>query len=217
MNLDAPGDVAEVDESADWMMLMEDVMAQMSEMEGLEPQSLAAAKKSPDWPAWEKAIHEELDTLKAAGTWETVSPPEGANIVGSKWVFKAKKDAAGVVVRYKARLVAQGFSQVPGIDYFDTFAPVARLASIRMVLAIAAAENLEIHQIDIKGAYLNGELTDEEIVYMKQPPGYPVSSDSSEACRLLKTLYGLKQAGRHWYKKLVEIMEALGFKRCDVD
>ena len=178
---DVPGEVLEADEPDDWMMMMESSMtAQMSEMEALEPSTLAAAKKSPDWPAWEKAIQEELDTLKAAGTFETVIPPEGANLVGSKWVFKAKKDAAGVVVRYKARLVAQGFSQVPGVDYFDTFAPVARLASIRTVLAIAAAENLEIHQIDIKGAYLNGELTDDEIVYMKQPPGYPVSSNSSE-------------------------------------
>ena len=76
---------------------------------------------------------------------------------------------------------------------------------------------MEIHQIDIKGAYLNGELTDEEVIYMKQPPGYPVSPNSSEVLRLLKTLYGLKQAGRRWYQRLVEIMKALGFKRCDVD
>ena len=164
------------------------MMAQTSEMEALEPPSLAVAKKSPDWPAWEKAIYEELDVLKAAGTWKTVDPPDGANIVGSKWVFRAKKDAAGVVVRYKARLVAQGFSQVPGVDYFDTFAPVARLASIRTVLAIAAVQNLEIHQIDIKGAYLNGEFTEEEKIYMKQPPGYPVSSNPREVLRLLKTL-----------------------------
>ena len=91
------------------------------------------------------------------------------------------------------------------------------MASIWTVLAIAAAENLEIHQIDIKGTDLNGELTDDERIYMKQPPGYPVSPNSSDVLLLLKTLYGLKQAGRHWYQKLVEIMEALGFKRCDVD
>ena len=91
------------------------------------------------------------------------------------------------------------------------------MASIQTVLAIAAAENLEIHQIDIKGAYLNGELTDDERIYMKQPPRYPVSPNSSDVLLLLKTLYGLKQAGRCWYQKLVEIMEALGFKRCDVN
>ena len=197
---------------------MEDVlMAQTSEMEALEPPSLAVAKKSPDWLDWEKAIHEELAVLKAAGTWELVNAPKGVNIVGSKWVFRAKKDAASIVIRYKARLVAQGFSQVPGVDYFNTFAPVARLASIRTVLAIAAYEDLEIHQIDIKGAYLNGKLTDEEVIYMKQPLGYSDSPNSSRICRLLKSLYGFKQAGRRWYQRLVEIMEKMGFKRCDVD
>jgi hypothetical protein len=95
-----------------------------------------------------------------------------------------KKDAAGNVVRYKARLVAQGFSQVPGVDYFDTFAPVARLASIRTVLAFAAAEDYETGQIDIKGAYLNGELTNDKVIYMKQPPGYSVSDPKWETPRL---------------------------------
>ena len=96
---DVPGDVLEVDEPADWMMVMEDMMAaQTSEMEALEPSSLAAAKQSLDWLTWEKAIYEELDVLKAAGTWEMVNAPDGVNIVGSKWVFRAKKDAAGVVV-----------------------------------------------------------------------------------------------------------------------
>ena len=93
-------------------------------MEALEPPSLAAAKKSPDWPAWEKAIYKELEVLKAAATWKTVDPPSRVNIVGSKWVFRAKKDAAGVVIQYKERLVVQGFSQVPGVDYFNTFTPV---------------------------------------------------------------------------------------------
>ena len=120
-------------------------------------------------------------------------------------------------MQYKARLVVQGFSQVPGVDYYDTFAPVAHLASIHTVLAITAAEDLEVHQIDIKGAYLNRELTDDEVIYMKQPPGYPVSPDLNQVLWLLKSLYGLKQAGRRWYQRLVKIMEALGFKRCDVD
>ena len=96
---DALGDALEADETIYWITLMEDaMMAQMSEMEALEPLSLAVAKQSPDWPSWEKAIHEELAVLKAAGTWETVDAPEGANIVGSKWVFRAKKDTAGIVV-----------------------------------------------------------------------------------------------------------------------
>jgi Reverse transcriptase (RNA-dependent DNA polymerase) len=142
--------------SGDWTASVEECVeeyafaAETSNAEALEPRSLAEARKRPDWPLWEKAIEEELATLKAAGTWEVVDEPRGVNIVGSKWVFKAKKDAAGNVVRYKARLVAQGFSQVPGVDYFDTFAPVARLASIQTVLVFAAAENYETGQIDIK-------------------------------------------------------------------
>ncbi len=139
--------------------------------------------------------------------------------MGSKWVFRAKKDAAGNVVRYKARLVAQGFLQVPGIDYFDTFAPVTQLTSIRTVLAFAAANNLETGQIDIKGAYLNGELTEKETIFMKQAPGYAIANPDGAVlvCKLQKTLYGLKQSGCRWYQKLVEIMEKLGFVRSEVD
>jgi Reverse transcriptase (RNA-dependent DNA polymerase) len=156
--------------------------------------------------------------LKNAGTWELVDPPSGANIVGSKWVFRAKKDAAGNIARYKARLVAQGFSQVPGVDYFDTYAPVAKLASTRTVLALAARLDMEIHQIDIKGAYLNGELTPNEIIYMRQPPGYASTESPNKVALLKKTLYGLKQSGRRWYQRLVKILVSeLGFTQCEVD
>ena len=110
--------------------------------------------------------------IRDAGTWILVEPPAGANIVGSKWVFRVKKDADGNVIRKKAHLVAQGFLQVPGVDYFDTFAPVAHLASIRTIMALAAHDDMEMDQIDIKGAYLNGELTPDEVIYMHQPPGY---------------------------------------------
>jgi hypothetical protein len=192
------------------------MIAEMSESEALEPRNLKEARSRPDWLMWEKAIHEELAVLKAAGTWELVDAPAGANVVGSKWVFRAKKDAAGNVVRYKARLVAQGFSQVPGVDYFDTFAPVARLSSIQAVLAMAAVNNHEIHQIDIKGAYLNGKLTPEESIFMKQPPGYPITGLEAKVCHL-NTLYGLKQSGRRWYQCLVKIMKSLSFLQCEVD
>ena len=133
-----PAVVVEEHEAPDMLMAIDLVeyalVAEMSEVEGLEPQSLAEAKRGRDWPFWEKAIFEELKTLEEAGTWELVDLPAGANLVGSKWVFQVKKDASGHVVCFKARLVAQGFSQVPGVDYFDTFAPVAKLASIRTVL-----------------------------------------------------------------------------------
>ena len=189
-----------------------------AEAEALEPTSLADAKRRPDWPRWEEGIRKVLATLQAAGTWELADLPTGANLVGSKWVFRAKKDAAGNIVRYKARLVAQGYSQVPGVDYFDTYAPVANLASIRTVLALAARLDLELHQIDIKGAYLNGELTTDEVIYMRQPPGFESKEHPRQVCRLRKTLYGLKQSGRRWYQKLVEILvDKLGLTQCDVD
>ena len=121
-------------------------------------------------------MEEELAALHKAGTWTIVAPPPGANIVGSRWVFRVKKDADGNIVRKKARLVAQGFSQIPGVDYFDTFAPVARLASIRTILAMAASFDMELHQLDVKSAYLNGKPTDDEIIYMRQPPEF-VSKD----------------------------------------
>ena len=132
--------------------------------------------------------------------------------------FVPKKNGSGVIIQYKAHLVTQGFSQVPGVNYFDTFTPVAKLVLIHAILAIAAGDDLEIHQIDIKGVYLNGELTDCKIIYMQQPPGYHTASNERLVCHLQKTLYGLKQSGHHWYQRLVEIMMThLKFSRSDVD
>jgi hypothetical protein len=210
---------ADDDELTDWLDMPDHVEGHAfstvtGDSEALEPRNLAEAKRGRDWPLWEKAIHEELATLKAAGTWDLVEAPAGANIVGSKWVFRAKKDAVGKIIRYKARLVAQGFSQIPGVDYFDTFVPVARLALIRAVLAFVTSEDLETGQIDIKGAYLNGELTDDERIYMHQAPGY---AENRLVCKLKKTLYGLKQSGRRWYQKLLKIMMKLKFSRSEVD
>lgn len=201
---------------SEWMMVAEyALVAEISEAEAIEPRTLAKAKRRPDWPLWEAAMLEEMATLKAAGTWVLFKPPAGANIIGSQWTFRAKKDATGNIVRYKARLVAQGFSQIPGVDYFDTFAPVARLASIRSVLAMSAVMDLELHQLDVKGAYLNGILNDNETIYIRQPPGFV---EGNLVCHLKKALYGLKQAGRHWYEQLVEIMmDKLKFSRCEVD
>ena len=113
----------------------------------------------------------------------------------------------------------QGFSQVLGVDYFNTFAPVTCLASIHMVLAFTASEDYETGQINIKSAYLNGELTDKEVIHMKEASGYKSVGveKGTKVYRLKKSLYGLKQAGRRWYQKLVDIMSMLGFKRCEVD
>ena len=156
--------------------------------------------------------------MSDSGTWELMDLPAGANLVGSKWVFRVKKNAAGQVVHFKARLVAQGFLQVPGVNYFDTFALVAKLALIWTVLAMATKLDFKLHQINIKSTYLNGELTEDKNIYMKQPPGYPMANSSGKVCHLLKTLYGLKQLGCHWYQKLVEILvKCLEFMRSNMD
>ena len=155
-------------------------VAEIGAAEALEPRSLAEAKSRPDWLLWEKVAEDKMKSLRDAETWEVVEMPKDVNVIGSKWVFKAKKNAAGAVVQYKARLVTQGFLQVPGVDYFDTFAPVTHLASIRTVLTFIAAENYETGQIDIKSAYLNRELTDDEVIYMKQTHGYCQNSRWSE-------------------------------------
>lgn len=188
----------------------------MSNAEGVEPRSLAEAKRLPEWTMWELAIKEELGALEAAGTWEIGHAPEGTNIVGSKWVFKIKRDASGKPIRYKARLVAQGFSQVPGVDFFETYAPIAKLSTIRAILAVAAQMNLEIHQVDVKSAYLNGEFEDDEKIFMKPPPGY--SRGKNEVYKLKRPIYGLKQSGRKWYQKVTWIfINQMKFTCADMD
>jgi len=192
--------------------------AKMSEENGLEPRSLQEAMKSPDWLRWKDAIDEERVALEAHNTWKIVEPPKGVNVVGCRWVFRLKKDSAGNIVRYKARLVAQGFSQVPGIDFFDTYAPVAKMASIRTILALAARYDHEIHQVDVKNAYLNGTFEENEVIYMKQPRGLKLTENPKHVLQLLKPLYGLRQSARHWYKRLWDALRTrLRMKRCEVD
>jgi hypothetical protein len=174
-----------------------------------DPTSLNEAQSREDWPLWREAMDREIETLERASTWRTVIRPDNANIVGSKWVFHIKRIADGSIDKHKARLVARGFTQVYGLDYFNTYSPVARLTSIRLILAIAARYDWEIESFDFVGAYLNGELDDNEEIYMQSPPGY--DSDPRTVKRLQKSLYGLKQAGRKWYDTLVRTLTKLGF------
>jgi reverse transcriptase-like protein len=166
---------------------------------------------------WEKVIQDKLATLKATGTWRLEGAPPNANIISSKWVFKAKKDAAGNIAWYKAGLVAQGFSQIDGVNYDDTYTPVAHLVSSHAIIAMANHLHLELHQVDIKGAYLNGVLNEGEVLYMWHPPGYKSHDAGNCILHLMKTLYGLKQSGHHWYQKLSSIFISLGFQQCSVD
>jgi hypothetical protein len=167
-------------------------MAETTDSEALEPCTLAEAKHHPDWLKWEQAILEELATLRATGTWVLEEAPPGANIIGSKWVFKAKKDAIGFIACLKARLVAQGFSQIGGVDYDDTYAPMAHLASSRAIIMMVNCLDLLLHQVDIKGVYLNGELNNNEVLYMHHPPGFKPRDAGTHVLRLKKMLYGLK-------------------------
>ena len=136
-------------------------------------------------------MDEELSALEAHSTWKLADLPAGANLVGCRWTFIGKKDAASNIVRYKVCLIAQGFSQVPGVDFFDTYTPVTKMASIRATLAYAAHHDLEIHQVDIKNAYLNADFNDGEVIYMKQPPDVTLTEDKKKVLQLMHPLYGL--------------------------
>ena len=180
-----------------------------------DPLSLKEAQDANDWPGWEKAIDEELtqhDTLK---TWELVDLPPGRKAIGNKWVFVRKRDERGDVVKHKARLVIQGFSQKPGIDYSEqgTFAPVMRFDTLRTLLAIAAVRDWDIVQLHVKGAYLNGKVKEE--IFMRQPTGY--DDGTTRVCHLLRNLYGLKQAGNVWNEDFNKTMEELGYTRLRTD
>jgi hypothetical protein len=155
------------------------------------PASLREALESPESAKWRQAMDEEMESLRAHGTWHLTSLPPGHNAIDCRWVYALKQNADGAVTRYKARLVAKGFSQRAGDDYGDVYAPVSQMKTLRVFLSMAAALDLEIHQLDVKTAFLHGSI--EEELYMKQPPGY-VCSDSSLVCKLNKALYGLKQA-----------------------
>jgi Reverse transcriptase (RNA-dependent DNA polymerase) len=131
--------------------------------------------------------------------------------------LQIKKNAAGEVEKYKARLVAKGFTQIYGIDYYKTYAPVAKLASFRLILAIAARNEWVVDTFDFDSAYLNSELGDDEVIYLEQPVGHETRNQKDYVWRLLKTLYGLKQGAKNWYDVLYQALVKLGFKRTEAD
>ena len=180
-----------------------------------EPVDLNDAMQRVDSKQWMQAAQEEYNSIIAAGTWELQPLPKGRTAIGCKWTLKQKFKANGDIDRYKARLCAKGYTQKSGIDYKETFAPVAKFASIRTLLAIAAFYDLEIHQMDVKTAFLNGDL--EEDIYMIQPEGFVVKGKEHLYCKLKKALYGLKQASRAWYEKMDQALIDIGFNRLQAD
>ncbi|GKA84291.1 zinc finger, CCHC-type containing protein [Tanacetum coccineum] len=160
---------------------------------------------SQDVSFWKKAINDEMDSIMGNNTWVLTDLSPGCRPVGCKWIFKRKLKVDGTIEKFKARLVIQGFKQKSGIDYFDTYAPVARISTIRLLIAIASIHNLIIHQKDLKTTFLNGEL--EEEVYMNQPMGFILPGNEKKVCKLVKSLYELKQAPKQWHQKFDEVVD----------
>lgn len=165
-------------------------------MSTIEPKNINEALKDE---IWIMAMQEELNQFKSNDVWELVSNPRNVTIIGTKWVFRNKLDENGIVTRNKARLVAQGYNQQEGMDYDKMYAPVARLESIRILLAYACALDFKLYQMDVKSAFLNGFINE---VYVAQPPGFIDFTKPDYVFKLRKALYGLKQAPKAWYDRL---------------
>nr|ABA96872.1 retrotransposon protein, putative, Ty1-copia subclass [Oryza sativa Japonica Group] len=179
------------------------------------PRTIEEAYLSPDADYWKEAVRSEMDSIMSNDTWEVVEYPYGCKPVGCKWVFKKKLRPDGTIEKYKVRLVAKDYTQKEGEDFFDTYSLVARLTTIRLLLALAASHGLLVHQMDVKTAFLNGEL--EEEIYMDQPDGYVLEGQEGMVCKLFKSLYGLKQAPKQWHEKFDTTLTSAGFVDNEAD
>ena len=172
-------------------------------------ETFSQAMSSKESNLWYDAMKDEMDSMSSNEVWDLVELPNGIKAIGCKWVFKTKKDSSGSIERYKARLVAKGFTQKEGIDYKETFSPVSKKDSLRIIMALVAHFDLELQQMDVKTAFLNGNL--EEEVYMKQPEGFSSSNGEHLVCKLKKSIYRLKQGSRQWYLKFHDVISSCGF------
>ena len=183
--------------------------------DGGEPECYEEAMEDEHKNQWIEAMQDEMKSLHENHTYELVKLPKGMRALKNKWVFKVKVEEHNLKPRYKARLVVKGFGQRKGIDFDEIFSPVVKISSIRTVLGLAASLNLEIEQMDVKTAFLHGDL--EEEIYMEQPEGFKVDGKENCVCKLKKSLYGLKQAPRQWYKKFEYVMGEQGYKKTSSD
>ncbi|BFG30843.1 hypothetical protein CerSpe_171170 [Prunus speciosa] len=166
-------------------------------------------------PKWAEAMNIEMEALQKNNTWDIVDRPKGMKLVGCRWVFTVKYNADGTVERYKARLVAKGFTQTYGVDYHDTFAPVAKMNTVRVLLSLAVNLDWTLRQFDVKNAFLHGEL--EEEVYMSLPPGYSITGGTGNVCKFKKVLYGLKQSPWAWFGRFTTAMKKFGYQQANTD
>ncbi|KAI3669699.1 hypothetical protein L6452_41042 [Arctium lappa] len=177
-----------------------------------EPRNYKEAARDKKWI---EAMHTEIDAINKNKTWKLATLPDKQKAIGLKWVFKTKRDANGKIIKHKARLVAKGYIQEHGIDYDEVFAPVARMETVRLILTLAAYHEWEVHHLDVKSAFLHGELKEE--VYVTQPEGFMKPENENKVYRLVKALYGLKQALRAWNMKLDQTLKSLDFKKCTLE
>ncbi|KAH9158389.1 hypothetical protein LEN26_003012, partial [Aphanomyces euteiches] len=179
------------------------------------PQSHREAMAMKDHDEWAKAEHTELKQLREAGTWKLVDLPPGRKSIGSRWTYAKKTNAAGEVVRYKARLVCKGFSQIHGVDYLDTFSPVVKMTTLRCCMALTATKKLAVLQADADTAFVHAPIDKDMLIYVDQPSGH--SDGTNRKMLLIKALYGLNQAALAWFEHCRKIVVGLGFRPSDYD
>ena len=174
-----------------------------------DPKTFKEAMASRDSAFWKKTVNDKMNSILSNNTWVLVDLPTSSKPIGCKWVFRRKYNANGSIQTFKVRLVAKGFNQREGIDYFDTYASVAKNTSIRVLLALATIYKLIVLQMDVKIAFLNGDLDEE--VYMEQLEGFVLPRNEKKVCKLVKSLYSLKQALKQWYEKFDLVILLDGF------
>ena len=180
-----------------------------------DPITFCQAMQTPNAQKWIDAMNEEYKSMQDNQVWDLVPLPEGTKPIGCKWIFKTKRDSKGNMGRYKARLVAKGFTQKEGIDFNETFSPVSTKDSFRIIMALVAHYDLELHQMDVKTAFLNGDIV--ETIYMVQPENFVSGDPKNMVCKLKKSIYRLKQASRQWYHKFHQVVVSFGFETNAVD